>query len=97
MASPAPPVNDPRPAATIVDGMQYLLDLYDEFAFTEPEKFDTIIAVLRTLTSGSMETARVVAQMEDLLSGHRDLLHSFNRFLPWSYIRAHGPAGGNIQ
>jgi hypothetical protein len=31
-------------------------------------------------------------QMEDLLRGCTELLRGFNRFIPWSYIRAHGQA-----
>ncbi|CAL5011214.1 unnamed protein product [Urochloa decumbens] len=93
----SPPVDDPRPMVTIEDGMRYVLALHDEFALAEPEKYEAILAVLRALRAGSMDTAGVVARMEDLLSGHRELLHDFNQFLPWCYIRAHGPAGGNIH
>ncbi|CAO2189218.1 unnamed protein product [Urochloa humidicola] len=93
----SPPINDPRPPAKVVDGMRYMVAIYDEFAYTEPEKYEAILDILLALWDGSMDTAGVVALMEELLNGHRDLLHSFNKFLPWSYIRAHGPAGGNIH
>ncbi|CAL4997637.1 unnamed protein product [Urochloa decumbens] len=77
--------------------MRYMMALNTEFAFAEPEKYEEIVGVLRAYIAESMDTAGVVAQMEELLSGHRGLLHYFNMFLPWSYIRAHGPAGGNIH
>ncbi|CAL5007406.1 unnamed protein product [Urochloa decumbens] len=95
--SMAPPVYDPRPKATIADAMRYMVALNNEFAFAEPEKYEEIVGVLRAFIAASMDTAGVVARMEELLSGHRGLLHYFNKFLPWSYIRAHGPAGGNIH
>jgi histone deacetylase complex regulatory component SIN3 len=42
-----------------------------------------------------MDVGEVVARMDNLLRGRTELLRGFNLFLPWSYIRAHGPAGGN--
>ncbi|CAL5007396.1 unnamed protein product [Urochloa decumbens] len=95
--SMTPPFSDPRPKATIVDGMRYMVALNIEFALAEPEKYEEIVGVLRAYIAGSMDLAEVVARMEELLSGHRGRLHYFNKFLPWSYIRAHGPAGGNIH
>ncbi|CAO2189221.1 unnamed protein product [Urochloa humidicola] len=92
-----PPVSDPRPNVTFEDAVWYMVALEDEFAAAEPEKYEELLSVLRAFIAGSIDMVGMVARMEELLSGHRDLLHDFNQFLPWSYIRAHGPAGGNIH
>ncbi|CAO2163937.1 unnamed protein product [Urochloa humidicola] len=92
-----PPVSDPRPKATFEDAVWYMVALEDEFTAAEPQKYQEILGVLRAFIAGSIDMVGMVARMEGLLSGHRDLLHDFNQFLPWSYIRAHGPAGGNIH
>ncbi|CAL5007405.1 unnamed protein product [Urochloa decumbens] len=96
MARPLP-LHDPRPQATYEDARSYMEALRDEFATADPEKFEAILNVLRAFNAERIDTAEVVARMEELLSGHIELLHDFNQFLPWCYIRAHGPAGGNIH
>ncbi|CAL4997638.1 unnamed protein product [Urochloa decumbens] len=96
MARPLP-LHDPRPQATYEDARWFMETLRDEFAAADPEKFEAILNVLRAFKAERIDTAGAVARMEDLLSGHRELLHDFNQFLPWCYIRAHGPAGGNIH
>lgn len=41
----------------------------------------------------SIRSAVVVERVKVLLEGHPGLLRHFNQFLPWGYIRAHGPVG----
>jgi histone deacetylase complex regulatory component SIN3 len=42
-----------------------------------------------------MEAEEVVDRVKVLISGHPELIHAFNQFLPWRYIRSHGSLGGS--
>lgn len=85
-------VRDPRPTQTVQDGLSFVASLKRVFA-CEPDKYDEIIATMRQFKSGSIRSAVVVERVKVLLEGHPGLLRHFNQFLPWGYIRAHGPVG----
>ncbi|XP_066325767.1 paired amphipathic helix protein Sin3-like 6 [Miscanthus floridulus] len=85
-------VRDLRPTQTLQDGLRFVKNLKRRLA-REPDKYDEIITIMRQFMSGSICTAAVVERVKVLLEGHPDLLHHFNQFLPWGYIRAHGPLG----
>ncbi|CAL5007409.1 unnamed protein product [Urochloa decumbens] len=89
MASRVP---DPRPEVTLQDAARFVTALKRELA-GEPGRYEEVFAVMRQFRDGSLETEGVVDRMKVLLSGHPDLIHAFNQFLPWGYIRAHGSAG----
>ncbi|CAL5003189.1 unnamed protein product [Urochloa decumbens] len=94
--APMPPlrVRDPRPTLTTHDMNQFLEDMKRALA-GEPGRYDEFVAVMRAFKYDMMGTAGVVNYVEVLLAGHPQLLREFNKFLPWDYIRSHGPAGGN--
>ncbi|OQU80126.1 paired amphipathic helix protein Sin3-like 6 [Sorghum bicolor] len=85
-------VRDPRPAQTIQDGLRFVKNMKHGLA-GQPDKYDEVVATMRQFMSGSICTADVVERVKVLLEGHPDLLRHFNEFLPWGYIRAHGPLG----
>ncbi|CAO2176036.1 unnamed protein product [Urochloa humidicola] len=86
------PVHDPRSEVTIQDAARFLTALKRELA-SEPGRYEEVFAVMRQFRDGSLDTEAVVDRMKVLLSSHPDLIHAFNQFLPWGYIRAHGSVG----
>ncbi|CAO2189219.1 unnamed protein product [Urochloa humidicola] len=82
---------DPRPKKTIEDSIRFL----HELAASEMDKYYEFIAVMRTFKAGRMDTETVVDYVKVMLSGHPDLIRGFSEFLPWDYIRSHGPLGGS--
>ncbi|RCV29504.1 hypothetical protein SETIT_6G018900v2 [Setaria italica] len=87
-------VHDPRPEVTLQDATRFVTALKRELA-GQPGRYEEVFAVMRQFRAGSIETEEVVDRMKVLLSGHPELIHAFNQFLPWGYIRTHGSAGGS--
>ncbi|CAO2187538.1 unnamed protein product [Urochloa humidicola] len=83
---------DPTPDVTIQDAARFVTALRRELA-GEPGRYEEVFAVMRQFRDGSLDTEGLVDRMRVLLSGHPDLIHAFNEFLPWGHIRAHGSAG----
>ncbi|CAL5007410.1 unnamed protein product [Urochloa decumbens] len=89
-----PRVRDPRPTLTTHDMHRFLEDMKRALA-GEPGRYDEFVAVMRAFKYDMMGTAGVVNYVEVLLAEHPQLLREFNKFLPWDYIRSHGPAGSS--
>ncbi|CAO2201070.1 unnamed protein product [Urochloa humidicola] len=82
-----------RPKKTIEDSIRFLQTMKHELATGEMNKYYEFIAVMRTFKAGRMDTEAVDNYVKVLLSGHPDLIRGFSEFLPWDYIRSHGPLG----
>ncbi|CAL4997634.1 unnamed protein product [Urochloa decumbens] len=88
-------VPDPRPEVTLQDAARFVTALKRDLA-GEPGRYEEVFAVMRQFRDGSLETEGVVDRIKVLLSGHPGLIHAFNQFLPWGYIRAQGSAGAAV-
>ncbi|RLM60890.1 hypothetical protein C2845_PM14G05890 [Panicum miliaceum] len=55
-----------------------------EDAAGEPKRYEEVFAVMRAFKAESINTDGVVDRMKVLLSGHPELIHAFNQFLPWA-------------
>ncbi|KAF8655416.1 hypothetical protein HU200_061159 [Digitaria exilis] len=89
-------VRDPRPVVTREDAARFVRDLKRQFA-GEPERYDEVFKILCAFKDSRLDLEETVERVKILLGSQPELLNAFNQFVPWSYIRAHGAAGGSSQ
>ncbi|KAF8655415.1 hypothetical protein HU200_061158 [Digitaria exilis] len=58
----------------------------------ERETYNEFISIMREFKNRGSNLTGLVNDVKTLLAGHPNLIRGFNEFLPWDYIRAHGPA-----
>ncbi|KAF8697524.1 hypothetical protein HU200_035855 [Digitaria exilis] len=58
----------------------------------EREKYNEFISIMREFKNRLQNLTGLVDDVKALLAGHPNLIRGFSEFLPWDYIRAHGPA-----
>ncbi|RCV29503.1 hypothetical protein SETIT_6G018800v2 [Setaria italica] len=85
---------DPRPRKTTQDSLHFLATMKSKLA-GEMDKYNEFITAIGEFKAGRMDIAGVANYVNVLLAGHPDLICAFNEFLPWDYVRSHGPAGGS--
>ncbi|CAL9216412.1 unnamed protein product [Arabidopsis halleri] len=78
------------PEATMDDAVSYLIAVRNTFRDDEPE-YQEFLILFRDFGARRLDTATVVARMEELMKDHLNLLLGLNTFLPAEFRRTIPP------